>query len=125
MKIELDNSALERRRISAYARGSITIADESYRSSIIVTTERVVEDCLPEQARDLGESHIETLIELKPEVVLFGTGRRVAFPPDEACQLLYLRQIGFEIMDTGAACRSFNFLSGEGRRIAAALFMVD
>lgn len=125
MKLELDNSALERRQIGAYARGSITIADKSYRSSIIVTTERVVEGCLPEQVRDLGESHVETIIELKPEVVLFGTGRRVAFPPDEACQLLYLRQIGFEIMDTGAACRSFNFLSGEGRRIAAALFMID
>lgn len=125
MKLELDNSALERRRIAAYSRGSITIADESYNSSIIVTSDAVVEGCLPEQARDLKESHVETIIELKPEVVLFGTGRLVAFPPDEACQLLYLRQIGFEIMDTGAACRSFNFLSGEGRRIAAALFMID
>lgn len=125
MKIELDNSALERRQIAAYSRGSITIADESYNSSIIVTSETVVEGCLPKQARDLEEAHVETIIELKPEVVLFGTGRRVAFPPDGACQLLYLRQIGFEIMDTGAACRSFNFLSGEGRRVAAALFMID
>lgn len=125
MKIELDNSALERRQIAAYSRGSITIADESYNSSIIVTSETVVEGCLPKQARDLEEAHVETIIELKPEVVLFGTGRRVSFPPDGACQLLYLRQIGFEIMDTGAACRSFNFLSGEGRRVAAALFMID
>ena len=125
MKIELDNSALERRQIAAYSRGSITIADESYNSSIIVTSETVVEGCLPKQARDLEEAHVETIIELKPEVVLFGTGRRVSFPPDGACQLLYLRQIGFEIMDTGAACRSFNFLAGEGRRVAAALFMID
>lgn len=122
MKIELDNFQGQL-RIAAYSNNSITVASKSYNSNVIITSETVVEACLPDHAQNMTAPHVKTIIELKPEVVLFGTGKTTAFPPDEICHALYVRQIGFEVMDTGAACRSFNFLSGEGRQIVAALFI--
>ncbi len=124
MKIEPDITQGQH-KIDAYSAGSITIAGIAYRSNVIVTTGTVIEDCLPDSVHGLAESHISAMLELKPEVVLFGTGKQLTFPADEICQLLYVRQIGFEIMDTGAACRAFNFLSGEGRQIVSALFMIE
>ena len=122
MKIEPDINQGQH-KIDAYSTGSITVAGISYGSNIIVTTGTVIDDCLPDNVHALEESHVRTMLEFKPEVVLFGTGKILTFPADEICQLLYVRQIGFEIMDTGAACRAFNFLSGEGRQIVSALFI--
>jgi len=125
MKIESDNLNEGRHRITAYSNSSITVANTSYRANIIVTTDKVLESCLPKQVQDMDEAHLSRIIALNPEIVLFGTGGAIAFPADDVCQLLYLRRIGFEVMDPGAACRSFNFLLGEGRKIVSALFMID
>ena len=95
-----------------------------YTTHIIITPAAVIEGQLPDNVHSLAESHLIAMLEHKPEVVLFGSGKTLTFPPDEICEILYLRQIGFEIMDTGAACRAFNFLSGEGRQIVAALFLI-
>ena len=123
MKLEADINQGEY-KIDAYAAGSITVAGTVYATDIIITPEAVIEGRLPDQVRALEETHLATMIEYNPEVVIFGTGSALAHPPDEICQILYVRQTGFEIMDTGAACRAFNFLSGEGRRIVAALFRI-
>ena len=123
MKIEADINQ-GRHRIDAYAAGSITVAGIPYTTNIIITPAAVIERQLPDNVHSLEESHLMTMLEHKPEVVLFGSGKTLAFPPDEICEILYLRQIGFEIMDTGAACRAFNFLSGESRQIVAALFQI-
>ncbi|MCY4155790.1 MAG: MTH938/NDUFAF3 family protein [Gammaproteobacteria bacterium] len=122
MKIEADLN-LGEYRIDAYAPDSISVASIAYTSSIIITPEAVIEDKLPARAQALAPAHVQYLLEHNPEVVLFGSGKTLTFPPDEACEVLYRHQIGFEIMDTGAACRAFNFLSGEGRKVAAALFL--
>lgn len=122
MKIEADLNQGEH-KIDAYTPGSITVAGTVYESSIIITPEAVVEGKLPDQAPALAETHLPALLEHNPEVVLFGSGKTLIFPPDTVCEALYQQQIGFEIMDTGAACRAFNFLSGEGRQVVAALFV--
>ena len=121
MKIEADLNQGEY-QIDAYAAGSITVAGAAYASNIIITPEAVIEGRLPERVQALQAAHLETMLEHSPEIVIFGSGKALAYPPDETCEILYARHIGFEIMDTGAACRAFNFLSGEGRRIVAALF---
>ena len=125
MKIESDNFNEGQHHISAYSNRSITVANTSYRSNIIVTSDEVLEGCLPGQVQDMSSSHLQRIIALSPEIVLFGTGGAIAFPEDDVCQLLYLEQIGFEVMDTGGACRAFNFLLGEGRKTVAVLFMID
>ncbi len=123
MKIETDINQGEH-KIDAYAAGSITVAGTVYATDIIITPEAVVEGRLPNRVQALEEAHLATMLEHHPEIVIFGSGKALTHPPDEICEILYVRQVGFEIMDTGAACRAFNFLSGEGRRIVAALFRI-
>jgi uncharacterized protein len=67
--------------------------------------------------------HIESLLALAPELVLIGTGQKQKFPGASILQPLIHAQIGYEIMDTGAACRTYNVLAGEGRKIVAGLIL--
>ena len=124
MKIEADINQGQL-KVDAYAAGSITVAGTPYSTNIIITPEAVIEGRLPGGVHFLAESHIDAMLEHNPEVVIFGSGGTLTFPADELCEILYLRQTGFEIMDTGAACRAFNFLSGEGRQVVAALFQIQ
>ena len=123
MKIEADINHGQL-KIDAYAAGSITVAGIPYSTNIIITPEAVIEGQLPDGIHSLAEPHVTTILQHNPEIVIFGSGGTLTFPADEICEILYLRQIGFEIMDTGAACRAFNFLSGEGRHVVAALFQI-
>lgn len=123
MKIEIDINQGEH-KIDAYGAGSITVGGVAYATGIIITPEAVMEGRLPDQVQALEAAHLMAMLEHEPEIVLFGSGSTLTYPPDDICQILYTRQIGFEIMDTGAACRAFNFLSAEGRRIVAALFLI-
>ena len=70
----------------------------------------------------LKESHV---IAQRPEIVLIGTGTRQRFPERSILTALLTRRIGVEVMDTAAACRTFNILVAEDRRVVAALFLKD
>ena len=71
----------------------------------------------------LTEAHFALLIKTQPELVLFGSGSRLRFPPPEFTQALMQHRIGMETMDTLAACRTYNILAGEGRSVIAALLI--
>ena len=71
----------------------------------------------------LTEAHFALLIKTQPELVLFGSGSRLRFPPPEFTQSLMQHRIGMETMDTLAACRTYNILAGEGRSVIAALLI--
>ena len=71
----------------------------------------------------LSGADFEIFAKLEPELVLFGSGDRIRFPKPEWLQALYARRIGVETMDTQAACRTYNFLAGEGRKVVAALLV--
>jgi uncharacterized protein len=62
---------------------------------------------------------------LKPEIVLIGTGSKQIFLPPELMMFFYSRNTGFEVMTTDAACRTFNVLASEGRKVVAALLPVS
>jgi uncharacterized protein len=66
---------------------------------------------------------LEPAIALLPDVLLIGTGAKQVFPDPAVVAALHVARIGFEIMDTGAACRTYNVLLGEDRRVAAALMI--
>ena len=72
---------------------------------------------------DLKNSHFERLAEMDVELVIFGSGERIRFVQPDLLQSLFARRIGVETMDTQAACRTYNFLAGEGRKVAAALLL--
>ena len=71
----------------------------------------------------LTEAHFAQLIKTQPELILFGSGSRLRFPPPEFTQALMQHRIGMETMDTLAACRTYNILAGEGRSVIAALLI--
>ena len=69
----------------------------------------------------LSADHFARLAALSPELVIFGSGSRLRFPKPALLQPLMTRRIGFETMDTAAACRTYNVLLAEGRAVVAAL----
>jgi uncharacterized protein len=73
---------------------------------------------------ELEEFHFQSLLDLEPEIVLIGTGDRLHFPAPYLVEPLLRHQIGVEFMNTAAACRTYNILVGEGRRVVAALLMI-
>ena len=124
MKIHLE-SGLGQNLIRAYAPGRITINEEVYTTSLIVTPGQVVTAWPPVSFADLLAGHFEMIVPLRPEVVILGTGTRLQFPAPSLTRSLVEAGIGLEVMDTGAACRTYNFLMSDGRRVAAALLMIE
>lgn len=125
MKIELDDHAAEHYWIHEYGPGSVTISEQNYTTSLIVCPERIISDWPPQVFTDLSALHLEAIAELQPELVILGTGQDLHFPSAEVLEPLLAKSIGFEIMDTGAACRSYNILVSEGRRVVAGLLMIE
>ena len=72
--------------------------------------------------KTLSAADLEPLFALHPEVVLLGTGAKQVFPASDVRQAFAARRIGLEVMDLGAACRTYNILVQEERRVAAVLF---
>ena len=125
MKLDLDRNIDGTNRIHSYAAGSIVIADTTYKSSLILTSDAIIDDWQPENISQLTTDDLDQIIELDPELVVLGTGVRLQFPELEITMAFHSRNIGVEVMDTGAACRAFNFLAGEGRKVVAALFVIE
>jgi len=124
MKIHLE-SGIGQNLIRAYAPGRITINEEVYTNSLIVTPHELVAAWPPACFADLLAGHFELITPLRPEVVILGTGARLQFPAPILTRSLVEAGIGLEVMDTGAACRTYNFLMSDGRRVAAALLMIE
>ena len=95
--------------------------------NVIVLPERIVEDWDATRFEALTAAHLEALAELDCEVVLLGTGSRLRFPPPgvlrQANARLAAAGAGLEIMDVQAACRTYNILVAEERKVAAALLL--
>lgn len=124
MKIELENSTSSSRRISAYSSGRISIDEKDYTSSLVLSAHSIEPDWPPADVSELKPVHFNPIIAMEPEIVILGTGSSLVFPAPHLLTALYDKNIGIEVMDTGAACRSYNFLLGEGREVVAALIMI-
>ena len=109
--------------VRAYAPGLIRIGERSFSRSVVVTTSMLLDDWRPRRISDLQESDLGELLQLRPEVLLIGSGARQEFPQRATLAALYAARLGFEIMDTGAACRTYNVLVAAGRNVAAALIV--
>lgn len=110
--------------IRAYGEGSVTVNEQVIRRSAIVTPVQLVTDWTPQRFEDLEEGHFRQVAEMEPEIVILGTGERQHFPHPRLTRSLTTRGIGVEVMDTAAACRTYNIIMAEGRRVVAALLMI-
>lgn len=109
--------------IRAYSQGRVTVNDVVYTHSLVVMPDRLVADWHVTRVDELQATHFARIADLAPEVVLLGTGLRSRFPHPALTAALTDAGIGMEVMDTRAACRTYNILVAEGRRVAAALLL--
>ncbi|MBT5219535.1 MAG: hypothetical protein HOI35_00800 [Woeseia sp.] len=103
--------------------GVIRIGDGEIRENVVLFRDTIERGWMVDDVSKLVESDFATLIEKSPEIVIFGTGWTPKLPPRDLVFALARRGIGFETMDTPAACRTFNVLISEDRDVAAVLLI--
>jgi uncharacterized protein len=111
--------------IRGFSPGELRIGEQVIGSSCLVTADSVVTDWPPQTLDELRLEHFESLLAQQPEIVLLGSGTKQRFPDRTIMAAMLSRRIGFEVMDTAAACRTFNILVSEDRRVVAALLLRD
>ena len=109
--------------ITGYGAGWIAINGQRIHHSVVLRSsgERANWECA--HFDDLSAEHFAPLVESQPELVVFGSGPTLRFPRPAWIRRLAEAGIGVETMDTAAACRTYNILAGEGRRVVAALLV--
>ncbi len=110
-------------QIQSYGPDYVRVDGKSYRSSLILTPEQVLPDWAPRQVSDLCAAHLQTLLDLAPQIILLGTGPEQRFPEPDLYNGVLQQGIGLEIMDTGAACRTYQVLRSEDRRVVAGFLL--
>ena len=124
MQLDLDTIRANEYLIRAYGPDEIKVKDTAYNHSIIVCIDQAPRPWQLATPNAITSSDISALLQdVAPEVVLIGTGNRHNFPPATALVPLLEAKIGYEIMDTAAACRTYNVLASEGRRVVAGLIL--
>ena len=109
--------------IRSVSESAIRVNDDDYSQSIAMTPEAVLGEWPDKPVAELVPDDFATVFQAAPEVVLLGTGPTNVFPPRELMFAFARKGIGFEVMDTPAAARTFNVLANEGRRVAAILYI--
>lgn len=122
MKFSLDQID-ENLVINGYGPGEVAVGAHIYRSSLLVTPNGVVADWGPESAADICAEHLAVILGYQPELLVLGTGEQQVFPSPGLFAELMAAGVGYEVMNTPAACRTYNILLGEGRRVVAALLL--
>lgn len=116
------NSAISIRRVD---KGLLKIGNEEVSENVVLFRESIQRGFDATDVASLAEDDFADLIAAGPEVVIFGTGWKTCLPPRELVFALARRGIGFECMDTPAACRTFNILISEDRDVAAVLIVEE
>jgi uncharacterized protein len=103
--------------VTAYGPGFIEINESRHQGHLLLSPDAPVQPWATTGFEALRPEDFEPLLALAPEIVLLGTGRRQRFPHPRLTSALARAGIGVEAMDTAAACRTYNILMGEGRRV--------
>ena len=120
MKLHLSNISGSN-AFTGYGEGYVMVNRQRYERNLVVLPDRIVTDWQPAGFDQLSAGDFAQLAELVPEIVLLGTGSRLRFPRPELTRALYEARIGLEVMDIQAACRTYNILAAEERKVVAAL----
>lgn len=123
MKVTRDQlSPITVRRVTP---GELLIGDKTVRDNVVLTAEQAIEPWAAGDASRFAAEDFAAIMASRPEIVVLGTGWQPVLPPKELMFAMARQGIGFESMDTPAACRTFNILVNEGRRAAAVLIVKD
>jgi len=107
---------------SSHGSGYVAVNGVRYETSVLVTPGSIAEWAVA-GFETLSVADFEPLLALQPDVLILGTGSTTRFPARELTLALATAGVGFEVMDNGAACRTYNIVAAEGRRVAAAILM--
>ena len=122
MKITLDNPQGEY-VFSNYGEGFLTVNDQKLAESVLIFPDQL--EPWPVSSIDaLTTAHFERFIERRPDVIIFGTGASQQFPGIELRRELLRQKIQLDVMNTPAACRTYNLLVSEDRDVGAAIFVI-
>ncbi len=122
MKLHLNNT-VGSNAITGHGEGSVSVNNQPIDHALIVTPDKIIDPWQIANLSALSLIDFADLLELKPELVIFGSGKSFRFPDPRIMAAFAQAHIGFEVMDTAAACRTYNVLAGEGRNVAAALLV--
>jgi uncharacterized protein len=109
--------------IRGYSDRELRIGQLRVTRSCIVTATQLITEWPPLSFGELAPEHLDMIFALEPELVLLGTGTTQRFASMALRGAFVRRRVGLEVMELGAACRTFNVLVQEERRVAAALFL--
>lgn len=121
MKLHL-TATVGQNQFTGYGPGYVAINSTRYEKNVILTADQIM-DWNIASFETLQSVDFEPLLGLHPEIVIFGTGERMRFPAPRVSAALAAAGVGFEVMDTRAACRTYNILMTEGRKVAAAILI--
>jgi uncharacterized protein len=123
MKLHLATGA-GRNQFTGYGDGYVAINNQRYERAVVVTPDAVHDAWNVATFDDIQATHLQFVLSLSPEIVILGTGAQQRFPRVELMRELATARVGFEFMETRAACRTYNILMSEGRAVAAAVLML-
>lgn len=109
--------------IQNVSNAGIRIGNETYRQTVALTNAEVLDSWEQRPVADLMPDDLAPLLDAMPDVILLGTGDTCVFAPRQVTFALARMGVGLEVMDTAAAARTFNVLVGEGRSVAALLYL--
>ncbi|GAB4090083.1 Mth938-like domain-containing protein [Hydrogenophaga soli] len=121
MKLHADAAVAS--SIQSYGEGWVQVNGQRYTHSVVVSSTQGVRPWPCQRFEDLSAELFASLLADQPEVIVFGCGERMRFPPPATLQALMQARVGLETMGTGAACRTYNILAQEGRQVVAALLI--
>ncbi len=109
--------------ITGYGIGYIEVNSKVYPHALIVQPEGEISPWPVSAFADLSSDNLASLCVFKPELIIIGTGKKQQFLKPELIKPLIHAKIGFEMMDSQAACRTYNILMNEGRQVLAAIIL--
>lgn len=108
---------------SGYGDGYVMINQIRHEKNMIVLPDQLIEHWPVASVAALSHEHFDEILARKPEIILLGTGAQLRFPDYTLMARILQTRTGFEVMDTQAACRTYNILVEEGRQVAAAIIL--
>ena len=121
--IKFSRESSEANLVAAWEPGAVRVGQEWIRSNLILSAENVLRDWAASDPEGLEVADLEPAMALGPQIIIVGTGAALTLPKIDLMAAIGAHGIGLEIMDTPAACRTYNVLIHERRSVVAALFL--
>lgn len=121
MKLHSDRSDVQ--TVTGYGAGWVSVDKQEHRGNLLIGASGFLRPWNVANFESLTEAHFAELAQLNAELIIFGSGDKIRFVHPSWLQALMQKRIGFETMDTHAACRTYNVLAAEGRNVIAALLL--